>query len=122
MILKNYRQDYRYQTLKENYRKIIVIEKFDLSPTPDPKLFGCQIYAMCSFFLAKFIFHHSHCNILPNVVNESAQLGQKGKKSILTGEWVLRNPAPKASTKSCDHGTTNQKSPNYCTVRGKSKV
>ena len=34
VILKNYRQDYRYQTLKENYRKIIVIEKFDLWPTP----------------------------------------------------------------------------------------
>ena len=122
MILKNYRQNYLYKKFNENYRKIIVIEKFDLSPTPDPKLFGCQIYVMCSFFLAKFIFHHSHCNILPNVANESAQLGQKGKKSILTGEWVLRNPAPKASTKSCDHGTTNQKSPNYCTVCGKSKV
>ena len=52
-----------------------------------------------------------------------AQLGQKGKKSILpAGERVLRNPAPKATTKSCDHGTTNQKSPNYCTVCGKSKV
>ena len=34
MILRNYRQSYRYRKLEENYRKIIDIEKFDLSPTP----------------------------------------------------------------------------------------
>ena len=33
-ILGNYRQNYRYRKFTENYRKIIVIEKFDLSPTP----------------------------------------------------------------------------------------
>ena len=34
VTLRNYRQNYRYQKLKENYRKIIVIKKFDLTPTP----------------------------------------------------------------------------------------
>ena len=29
-----YRKNYRYRKFTENYRKIIVIEKFDLSPTP----------------------------------------------------------------------------------------
>ena len=33
-ILGNYRQSYRYRKLQENYRKFIVIEKNDLSPTP----------------------------------------------------------------------------------------
>ena len=34
VTLRNYRQNYWYQKLKENYRKIIVIKKFDLTPTP----------------------------------------------------------------------------------------
>ena len=33
-ISGNYRQSYRYRKLQENYRKFIVIEKNDLSPTP----------------------------------------------------------------------------------------
>ena len=36
-ILGNYRQSYRYRKLQENYRKFIVIEKNDLSPTPRPE-------------------------------------------------------------------------------------
>ena len=34
VTLRNYRQNYRYQKLKENYRKIIVFKKFGLTPTP----------------------------------------------------------------------------------------
>ena len=34
MIIGTYKQNYWYRNLKENYRKIIVIENFDLSPTP----------------------------------------------------------------------------------------
>ena len=34
MILRNYWQHYHYQKFKENYRKVIVIKKIDLSPTP----------------------------------------------------------------------------------------
>ena len=34
MLLRNYRQNYQYRKFEESYRKIIVIEKFDLSPTP----------------------------------------------------------------------------------------
>ena len=36
MIWRNYRQNYRYQKWWEIYRKIIDIEKNDLSPTPTP--------------------------------------------------------------------------------------
>ena len=34
-ILGNYRQSYRYRKWQENYWKFIVIEKNDLSPTPN---------------------------------------------------------------------------------------
>ena len=34
VILRNYWQSYRCQKIKENYQEIIIIEKFELSPTP----------------------------------------------------------------------------------------
>ena len=37
VIWRNYRQNYRYRNWLEIYRKIIDIEKNDLSPTPSPK-------------------------------------------------------------------------------------
>ena len=34
MILRNYLQHYRYRKFKKKYQTILVVEKFDLSPTP----------------------------------------------------------------------------------------
>ena len=60
MILRNYRQHYRYKKFKENYQKIIDIEKFDLSPTPTPpRRRHCAHYILMNTKLSRGIRHLS---------------------------------------------------------------